>query len=422
MRVLKQNPWLPSLGVLLAAVMIAGYARADVTTDEPGSIVIFPKVISDGSRDTLIQLTNTSTSTQHVTCVYVDTSTASPGTCSGTTPPVQSCETDADCFANDNGFCVRCQALNYLISLTPLQPTVWRVSAGRDEADQDHGIFIGKIKPYPLFQGEVKCFQTDIDGVPIGGNALKGEATLENISSGQISEYNGIAIKAINAQTVMPTCVGGSKAGSTCSTNSDCDGTPSGVCNVSLSLDNSEYNACPRQLLVNHYGGGAEDPATGATVTSELTLVPCSESLETGPPTSTSVTFNEYNEFEQFVVSKIVPFTCWLNITIGDAQSGDPRITPGFDVSTLGSTFAKTRLFTSTGDQKTCAGGISAGNFCNADGDCTGSTCSGPPASGILGVLEEFHDLNGDPTGTAAVNLHVTGSRTLDTINLMPSQ
>ena len=118
MRVLKQNPWLPSLGVLLAAITIAGYARADVTTDEPGSIVIFPKVISDGTRDTVIELTNTSTSSQHVTCVYVDTSTASPGTCSGTTPPVQQCNSDADCFANDNGTCIRCQAVNYILTLT----------------------------------------------------------------------------------------------------------------------------------------------------------------------------------------------------------------------------------------------------------------------------------------------------------------
>src|SRR5579862_4125425 len=118
MRVLKQNPWLPSLGVLLAAVMIAGSARADVTTDEPGSIVIFPKVISDGTRDTLIQLTNTSNGSQHVTCVYVDTSSASNGLCSGNTPPAQPCTTDSDCTANvDNGTCIHCEAVNYLISL-----------------------------------------------------------------------------------------------------------------------------------------------------------------------------------------------------------------------------------------------------------------------------------------------------------------
>jgi len=384
MRVLKQNPWLPSLGVLLAAVMIAGYARADVTTDEPGSIVIFPKVIVDGTRDTLIELTNTSTSRQYVTCVYVDTSTASPGTCSGTTPAGQLCSADEDCFANDNGTCIRCNAVNYLLQLTPLQPTVWRVSSGRDEADQTDGIFFGSISAHSLFQGEIKCFQTDADGVPTGGNALKGEAILENRTSGQISEYNGLAIKAINTQTVTPTCVGGVNAGKSCSTNSDCEGVlpnTSGVCSLALSLDNIQYNACPAQLIVNHYGGGAEDPSTGATVTSELTLVPCTEALETGPPTTTSVSFQGYNEFEQPLASKIVPFTCWLNITIGDLQTGDPRITPGYDVSTVGSPFAKTRVSTSTGNQRFCNGGTNDGGLCTSDAQCTGGVC-GPVLSG----------------------------------------
>jgi hypothetical protein len=392
MRVLKQNPWLPSLGVLLVAVMIAGYARADVTTDEPGSIVIFPKVIADSTRDTLIQLTNTSTSSQHVHCVYVDTSTASPGTCSGTTPAAQSCNSDEECFANDNGTCVRCQPFDFDISLTPLQPTVWRVSTGRDEADQEGGIFIGKVPAHPLFLGELKCFQTDVDGVPIGGNALKGEATLVTRSSGQISEYNGIAIKAINATTVAPVCVGGQFNGNRCSTDTDCQGTTNGVCRISLALDNAHYNACPRQLLINHYAGGASDPSTGAQVDSELTLVPCSEDLAAAVPTSTSVTLNGYNESEQFTVSKIIPFTCWLNITIGNEETGDPRITPGYDVGTVGSTFAKTRAF--------------------APSD----------SSGVLGVLEEFHASGASPVGTAAINLHVTGSRASDTITLPAAQ
>lgn len=418
MRVFKQNPWLPSLGVLLAAMTIAGYARADVTTDEAGSIVIFPKVIADASRDTLIQLSNTSNSRQYVTCFYVDTSTASPGTCSGSNPPNQDCSVDGDaaCFATDNGFCVRCNVENYPIQLTPQQPTVWRVSAGRRDTDMTAGFFFGNIPGHPLFRGEIKCFQTDADGAPTGGNALKGEATIETLSSGQISEYNGIAIKAIGTPP-SPICVGGDFPGKTCTKDSDCTGATSGTCNLTSSLDNTVYNACPRQLLVNHYGGGAEDPATGATVTSELTLVPCSEALETGAPTTTSVTFNAYNEYEQ-PISKIVPFTCWLNITIGDILTGDPRITPGLDVKTLGTDFAKTRVFTSTGDQKTCAGGSNAGNFCAGVADCPNSTCTGPPASGILGVLEEFHAISDNPVGTAAVNLHVTNSpdRLVDTI------
>jgi hypothetical protein len=414
MRVLKQNPWLPSLGVLLAAVVVGGYARADVTTDEPGSIVIFPKVIFDGTRDTLIQLTNTSTSSAHVKCSYIDTS--SGGFCSGTTPPAQQCSSDADCFANDNGTCIACAETDFNFSLTPLQPTVWRVSLGRNSGDQSEGFFIGAVPPRSRscltsgvactvdtdcvsgtgpcvggILGELKCFQTDIDGVPIGGNALKGEATIENLSNGQISEYNGIAIKAINTQTVAPTCVGGANNAKPCSTDTDCQppSLPGGVCRISLLLDNTtEYNACPQQLLVNHYAEGATDPFTGAHVDSELTLVPCTEDLAGGTPTSTTVHFDAYNEFENLVTSKVVPFTCWLNISLGDS-----RLTPGFDAATFATPFGKTRVFPTSNTM-----------------------------SGVLGVLEEFHAVSGEPDGTAAINLHVVGARPGDTITLPAGQ
>ena len=387
MRVLKQNPWLPSLGVLLAAVVVGGYARADVTTDEPGSIVIFPKVISDGTRDTLIQLTNTSTSSAHLHCVYVDTSSASQGTCSGTTPPAQLCSSDAECFALDNGTCITCKPYDFDVSLSPLQPTVWRVSVGRDSGDQSLGFFIGAVPPHPIFAGELKCFQTDIDGVPTGGNAIKGEATIENLDSGQISEYNGIAIKAINTQTVAPTCVGGANNGALCQTDANCQlpSLPGGVCKISILLDNTtEYNACPKQLLVNHYAEGAADPFTGAIVDSELTLVPCTEDLAGGVPTTTTVHFDAYNEFESLVTSKIVPFTCWLNISLGDS-----RLTPGFDAATFATPFGKTRVFPTSDSM-----------------------------SGVLGVLEEFHQVGTEPDGTAAINLHVVGARPGDTITL----
>ena len=60
MRVQKRNPWLYSLGLVLAAMALSGtQAGADVTSDRPGSVIIWPKVIADGTRDTVITLTNT---------------------------------------------------------------------------------------------------------------------------------------------------------------------------------------------------------------------------------------------------------------------------------------------------------------------------------------------------------------------------
>ena len=45
---------------------------ADTTTEQSSSILIFPKVVFDGSRDTVIQISNTSNSMVHAHCFYVN--------------------------------------------------------------------------------------------------------------------------------------------------------------------------------------------------------------------------------------------------------------------------------------------------------------------------------------------------------------
>ena len=60
---------------LLAVVLVGGLASsavADVVTERSGSILVFPKVVADGSRDTIIQITNTSNSMVHAHCFYVN--------------------------------------------------------------------------------------------------------------------------------------------------------------------------------------------------------------------------------------------------------------------------------------------------------------------------------------------------------------
>ncbi|MFN8640742.1 MAG: hypothetical protein U0802_03445 [Candidatus Binatia bacterium] len=53
-------------------VLVVGGAQAQVTTEKSSSILVFPKVISDGTRDTVIQITNTSNSMVHAHCFYVN--------------------------------------------------------------------------------------------------------------------------------------------------------------------------------------------------------------------------------------------------------------------------------------------------------------------------------------------------------------
>ncbi len=403
MGVSNRNPWLSGLGVLLAVLAAClGQARADVTSDTPGAIVIFPKVIADGTRDTLIQLTNTS-----------------------------NMATSAHCWTfNATGGPLPCQPDNFFVDLTPQQPIYWRASTGRFTGERrctagNHrictsnadcidppagtceatpGFFIGNVKPLINFRGELKCVQVDASGVPMMGNSLKGEALLETLATGDVSEYNAIAIQA-HANPSLPVCVNAPPAvnGHTCSTRADCCVPPNdpngvcGVCQVQLSLDDVSYNACPRSLTFTSYAQGASDLFTNANVTGELTLVPCTEDIEHNRPTPAGSDVNPFldpavviahfdvaNEQENHSLSGAVPISCWANLSLSNPRfGGDPITGQGgiYDASVVG-TFVKSLITTDPAVANT----------------------------GLLGVFEEFHALGGT-TAAAAINLYGQGTR-----------
>src|SRR5579862_5153608 len=186
MRMLKWNRGLRLLGA--AAVGVLALARvasasSDVTTELAGSVLVWPKVVWDGSRDTIIQLTNTGNPPAHVHCFYVNAAPAvSPCSPPSSRNPPQWLETDFDLW------------------LTKQQPTHWVVSEGRrtdgDDEGDGAGFDPGLIPPVPTcFTGELKCIQTDDSDAPTPGNKLKGEATLKRID-GDVSKYNAIAFLA----------------------------------------------------------------------------------------------------------------------------------------------------------------------------------------------------------------------------------
>jgi hypothetical protein len=63
-------------GVLGSVLALASVARAEVSTDVSGSVLVFPKVVFDGGgaedRDTIIQISNTSNNMVHAHCFYVN--------------------------------------------------------------------------------------------------------------------------------------------------------------------------------------------------------------------------------------------------------------------------------------------------------------------------------------------------------------
>ena len=278
-----------------------GVARADVSTERPGSILIFPKVVNTTDQDTIIQITNVNNDTRHARCFFVDGAlTFDPTT--GLPRP-------------------SCQESDFSIWLTRLQPTHWQVSVGRRIDPTDNfssapgypstaGFDPGGIPPVGVgFTGALICAEVDASDKPIAGNSLTGQATVKNINTGDVSKYNGITIQGI---------------------------TPMGQ---DLSLDNVEYNGCPASLNLTTISSGAPDPVvealspnTPSTVRNFITLMPCGADLENLVSQTVSLQVAVFNEFEQRVSLGGPSVECWARLPL-EAIGG------GFNFATAGTTF-----------------------------------------------------------------------------------
>jgi hypothetical protein len=402
MRVQKRSPWLNSLGVVLAAMALWGtQAQADVSSDKPGSVVLWPKVIADGTRDTLITLTNTRNESAYAHCEYVQALGLCSVTGSFCSVPNAAPGSPGACEAISGNVCTQqWQSADFDVALTRQQPTIWRVSTGRvdnpflpadgacdlivpgnpGDATREScpGLFlIGQVPPAPdqPFRGQLTCIQVNVDGSANGSNGLKGEATIETLGSTQISTYNSINVEAIEGGGV--------------------DGL--------VRLDGVEYSACPPAVEVSHYSQGAPDlvaseidvatcGATGCPVETEITVVPCRADylLENAARWATDIEYT--NEFEQ-TLSIETTFECWANFDLRDL---------GFaPASASGSQFQRTRLLP-TGSGRCILGDVNTP--CSTDTQCgTGGVCG--PVTGILAIVEEFHNtaasLAPTPTGVA---------------------
>jgi hypothetical protein len=299
------------------SVASASMTRAEVSIDVSGSVLVFPKVIWTGdpgmgmngdlalSRDTVIQITNTSNNMVHAHCFYVD---ARP-----------------DFFGNPVW-----QITDFQIWLTRQQPTHWVASQGRSVNPGDgfgndgSGLDPGAIPPVPEgFEGELKCIQADASGTVFGGNNLKGEAVIRS-ADGDVSKHNAIAILA------NPDLAGADPANE-------------------LRLDNSpnnfgEYNACPNTTLLDHFVDGANDPVIDTLndfwcdddecpVRTYLTLVPCSQDFENQQFTSVTVQFSIVNEFEE-IFSASTTVNCWATFRLADVDAPSGRCTDSGDTCT----------------------------------------------------------------------------------------
>ena len=376
------------VGLMAAALvgMVASGAAAEVTTELSASILVFPKVVADGTRDTIIQITNTSNSMVHAHCFYVNGALTFPFGPDGlpNTGDEGPSEFNPPLWTE----------IDFDIWLTKQQPTYWLVSEGRlvnpadpscsnelgakmapsssAEEGKKHGFFScwnagfdpGRVPPVVEdFTGELKCVEVEETGAPVSGNHLKGEATLVTLETGDVAKYNALGIIGLNnnnGDEIL--CLGGQP-----DEEGDC---PEGA----------EYNACPQTWILNHLADGAADPVIGANsrVTTDITVVPCAENFETQVPETVTIQFLLYNEYEQrFSTSTSV--TCWAELNLS-------AIDLVFSRDFVGTDWVQTRMRPSTGTN-----------------------------SGFLVVADERHTIFGsggpEAESTAAVNLHVEGER-----------
>ncbi len=328
----------------------------------PGSIVVWPKIVADGARDTIVTLTNVSNLVSQVRCFYVNAVPVDPSQPPGPgNPPIW-------------------QIIDFILDLTAQQPTHWSVAGGRHVDPSDPfgsdgaGFDPGNVPPVSQpFTGELKCVEVDVTNAPLGANALTGEATLldpvQLTPAGpvqDVSKYNAITIPAIEVN-------------------------PDNI----LQLDDVEYSACPKDLRFSFISDGAEDPVlgVGSQVFNRLTLVPCTEDFETVVPTNVPVVARIFDEFE-VPLSASFTVNCWLDQRLSDISAV---------FGNIGSTFKWASLVPAG----VCVGGPAPGTACRTDADCDGTQCR---ALGILGVNEHTHTNAAGNSGRAMDELQICGS------------
>jgi len=164
------------------------------------------------------------------------------------------------------------------------------------------------------------------------------------------------------------------------------DGAAQNDTTLVLGGNSREYAGCPAQLVVDHFFDNADLSAT-REVTSDITLVPCSERLEVDDnPAVHTLQFVVFNEFEQRM-SANTRLRCFRETQLSrlDRRPGQESFSV-FNVAVQGTLAGQTVIRP-----------VLTGN--------------GDPGNGILAVVEEFHRNPNNVVRSAAFNVHLRGDK-----------
>jgi hypothetical protein len=396
-------------GVAAAVITLGmlGAARADIASDQPATILIFPKLVVDTSAqlgpatDSEVQVTNTSNSVIAARCFLINATSFCSN--SPTDHPI-ACTPETEASGTPRctgGVCVPQWTENdFRMTLTKRQPVSWKVSEGRLQdfpLSSSSSIPAAQTDP---FIGELRCVEVDpTTFAPTSGlnpdnnfvGDLKGEATIISTDRNEIDQvtdsgkidvrkYNGIGIQSTDAVN---------------------DGNDT----LTIGGPDAEYSGCPNVIIVDHLFDDAQvttggTPGTTGAVRTDLTITPCGADLNQQIPNTVTLQFLVFNEFEQRF-STSTRITCSKEVQLSNIDTR-PTTTDNyasiFNVNVQGTFAGQTRI-RSVADT---ANGI---------------------ADTILAVAEEFWDCTNGPEGRCsdAANVHFQGSRDLGDTMILPS-
>ena len=403
---MQQVRWAGWTTALATALMIAGAARADIASDKPAAVLVYPKVVTDASAglDTTIRVANTNTAnpiTLH--CYYLDANSH----CSGGPNDGAICTNNPSVCTGFSVCVPGWQETDFRVVLTAGQPIEWIASRGladsdlpipfgscvrmptrRCGSDADCNPFPGgqctqsnagtRIPPVPEdpFAGELRCIAIDgRTGEPVPRNDLKGEAQVVSSTSSNldVAGYNAIGIQATGRS----------------------DGDPNRL-TIGPGSE-GEYNGCPNYLIVDHFFDGAANPVPGtaATINTNLVMVPCSADYLRQVPGLAVAQYLVFNEFEQrFSTSRAV--RCYQDIPLSRIDTQNPARSI-WNVNVAGTLTGQTRV------------------------NPIGVPSSNPPSipSGLLGVAVETHTAAA-ARKSAAFNVHMSGVREAPDVMMIP--
>ncbi|MBP1687196.1 MAG: hypothetical protein H6Q33_3339 [Deltaproteobacteria bacterium] len=316
------------------ATLVASPARAIGTSDQAASILYWPKVVYDGTTDTLIRLSNVDTSAPtQAHCYYIDANSH----CSNN--PTQICDPQRnECGA---GSCVPgWMEIDFDVVLTFEQPLAWNASRGIRRAE----LPLVPGKP-PLLGGACNetgfpcgfsypgCTcnfgQTNVGtGVPpvpevpfVGALECIQYAPPQGSTPARPDNQAGAKNKLIGQATFLATPGGlPVDAASYNATGLRFRGVEAGVPGNELRLDDVQYDSCPTVLVLDHLFDNA---IIGGGNVTDLTLVPCGNNFAAQIPGSVTAQFLVFNEFEQrFSTTRAVP--CFLESQLSLLDTTNP--------------------------------------------------------------------------------------------------